>query len=356
MNITFLIGNGFDLNLGLDTRYSDFLEVYKNTDSNGDKKLEYFKNSVLKDDKLWSNAEIAFGKSTEKFKKDGYNAEEFCDCHENFCVELAKYLLEQEQRLNYTKLNDLLCKGLISGLLNYKKGFREEEAEAITSPENSFAGGKSFNFINFNYTQTLDLCVYGVKQKKGSLGTRVHSRTNYENVIGNLLHIHGTVHKDMVLGVNDTSQIADMSLFDGYDDEYISEIIKPRTNAVNQENIETKVDALLNSSDVIYVYGMSIGATDCLWWNKICELMKKKKNLHLIVHAFDAPEDGLIRRAFRMFTKKYKKAITAYCDFEDEEKDDIESRIHVDRTNIFEGLKDLVNNVANQKSEELITA
>ena len=28
MYITFLIGNGFDLNLGLKTKYRDFLEVY----------------------------------------------------------------------------------------------------------------------------------------------------------------------------------------------------------------------------------------------------------------------------------------------------------------------------------------
>lgn len=356
MNITFLIGNGFDLNLGLDTRYSDFLEVYKNIDSNGDKKLEYFKNSILQDDKLWSNAEIAFGMSTEKFKKDGYNAEDFCDSHENFCVELAKYLLKQEQRLNYTDLNELLCKGLISGLLNYKKGFREEETGEIISTENTFGGGIIFNFINFNYTQTLDLCVSAVRKKTGSLGKRQINRTNYENGIGKVLHVHGTVHKDMVLGVNDTSQIADMSLFNGYDDEYISEIIKPRTNVVNQENTEAKVSELLNSSDVIYVYGMSIGATDSLWWNKICELMKKKKNLHLIVHAFDAPEDGLIRRAFRIFTKEYRKVITTYCNFEEGEKEDIESRIHVDRTNIFEGLKDLVKNPANQKNKELITA
>ena len=28
MNITFLIGNGFDLNLGLATAYSDFVKYY----------------------------------------------------------------------------------------------------------------------------------------------------------------------------------------------------------------------------------------------------------------------------------------------------------------------------------------
>ena len=33
MNITFLIGNGFDLNLGLATAYSDFVKYYKETDA-----------------------------------------------------------------------------------------------------------------------------------------------------------------------------------------------------------------------------------------------------------------------------------------------------------------------------------
>lgn len=33
MNITFLIGNGFDLNLGLATACSDFVKFYKETDA-----------------------------------------------------------------------------------------------------------------------------------------------------------------------------------------------------------------------------------------------------------------------------------------------------------------------------------
>ena len=31
MNITFMIGNGFDRNLGLKTKYSDFIAWYKET-------------------------------------------------------------------------------------------------------------------------------------------------------------------------------------------------------------------------------------------------------------------------------------------------------------------------------------
>ncbi len=33
MYITFLIGNGFDLNLGLKTKYKDFLEVYASVET-----------------------------------------------------------------------------------------------------------------------------------------------------------------------------------------------------------------------------------------------------------------------------------------------------------------------------------
>ena len=85
--------------------------------------------------------------------------------------------------------------------------------------------------------------------------------------------------------------------------------------------------------------------------------MSKKKNLHLIIHAFDAPEDSLIRRSFVTFVKKRKKEFTKY--FQSEENDlkaDIEKRIHIDATNIFDGLKDLVNSAANVKEKELVTA
>ena len=39
MNITYLVGNGFDLNLGLQTKYTDFIKVYKNQVMS-DKKLK----------------------------------------------------------------------------------------------------------------------------------------------------------------------------------------------------------------------------------------------------------------------------------------------------------------------------
>jgi len=354
MNITFLIGNGFDLNIGLKTTYTDFLKDYtKNTETDSDL-IKCFKKDILRDAKMWSNAEKAFGDATKAFKELGYTAEDFCLCHEDFCVKLAAYLLSEEQRLNYSSLNDTISKGFAKGVCSYKKGFRETETGVITTSENTFSGGLTFNFVSLNYTAVLDLCYKAVRTNPSLLVKRNFRGGMYENRLGNIIHVHGTVHRDMVLGVNDISQIKEPTLFDGYDEEYINEMIKPKTNEINEENSDKKAFELLKTSDLIYIYGMSTGETDKLWWERICELMKQKPNLHLIIHKFDAPEDGLIRRTFRLFTNEERKAFTNYSELGDTQRSEIETRIHIDKTNIFVDLKELVKNPANQKQSEKV--
>lgn len=357
MNITFLIGNGFDLNIGLETTYSAFLNKYVVPSDKDTPLIRYFKTEILEDKDVWSNAEKAFGKATKKFKDEGYTAEDFCLCHEDFCVKLASYLLNQEQRLNYTALSDIISKGVIDGLKSYKKSFRETEVATITATENTFSGGFTYNFITFNYTSVLGMCVESLRSKTNMLGTRATRSGIIANQLGKVLHVHGTVHRDMVLGVNDISQIEDPLLFEGVDEEYINEIIKQRTNAINEENSDQKAFELLKTSDLIYIYGMSIGETDKLWWERICELMRQNPKLHLIIHKYDAPEDGLIRRAYRLFISKEKKFFTAYSKLDDSQKREIEGRIHIDKANIFEKLNKLVENPANvPKTDEAVVA
>lgn len=354
MVITFLIGNGFDLNLGLDTRYTDFLSEYKKKESPEGTALSYFKKSVLKDVALWSNAEEAFGIATKQFKKDGYNAEDYCNCHEDFCISLANYLSQQEQRLNYTSLNNLISANFAKSILNYKGGFRTDEQDILIQNENRYGGALRFNFINFNYTETLDLCASAINGKQHLLGQKVLNGRHYSNSIGDILHVHGTIHKDMVLGVNDISQISDLTLFNGYDIEFMNEIIKQRTNEANGENTDNRAYELLKSSDLIYVYGMSTGITDKLWWERICDLMNKKKSLHLILHKFEAPEDGLIRRKFRLYVKDKQQEFVSYCNLNEDVKTELKERIHIASTNIFEGLHDLVNNEINHAEKKLV--
>ncbi|SDD38363.1 Bacteriophage abortive infection AbiH [Algoriphagus faecimaris] len=60
MNIVYLIGNGFDLNLVLNTKYSDFYEYYKSSKTSNPKILE-IKNEISANLQNWSDLELALG-------------------------------------------------------------------------------------------------------------------------------------------------------------------------------------------------------------------------------------------------------------------------------------------------------
>ena len=136
----------------------------------------------------------------------------------------------------------------------------------------------------------------------------------YENVCGNLIYAHGHVDSDMVLGVNDVSQIAAPSLFEGYDDFFINEVIKQKTNELNGRNTDKKAFELLQKSDLIYIYGMSIGATDKLWWDRICTLMR---DINLILENIVYME--LLRRGYAVTVGKAgDKEIDFVCQKQDQ--------------------------------------
>ena len=85
MNITFMIGNGFDRNLGLKTTYSDFIKWYKETPAKTET-LKEFREYINDNEELWSAAEEELA---------------FYECHKDICEHLAEYLKGQQSRVEY---------------------------------------------------------------------------------------------------------------------------------------------------------------------------------------------------------------------------------------------------------------
>ncbi len=349
MNITFLVGNGFDLNLGLETRYSDFLKDYQNVVT-CNRTIDNFKVDIMSDLPFWSNAELAFGQYTEKFD----SASEFCSCHKNFCEELAAYLDKQESRLNFDGLANLIPNLFIKSINSYKNGFREEQQQQIKTCFDASQGAIRYNFISFNYTKTLDKCIE-LSKNNSLLGCVRYYNSVDNNRLGSMLHIHGFTDRDMVLGVNDKSQIANPKLFEGTSEEFIGQIIKKETNRLNEEHMDEKCSTLLNESDLIYVYGMSIGETDAIWWQRICTILKTRPRVRVILHSFDAPKEGIIRTEFIQHERKMREKFVNYSNFSQELKESMMNRIHITAANIFESMNDLVNCEENKLNELVVT-
>ena len=181
MNITFLIGNGFDLNLGLNTKYTDFLEEYLKENPDDTDEINIFKKDIKRQEeedrrndkgseRFWSYAELAFGRYTIEVVEQQKTVEAFLERHEGFCSRLAAYLQSQETHVQIKgKEQDF-----IDSILGFHGGLSEIQRTQIDEAETVFDGGYVFNFIIFNYTEIVDKIVESIRKSKAGLGARTY--------------------------------------------------------------------------------------------------------------------------------------------------------------------------------------
>lgn len=101
MNVTFLIGNGFDLGIGLKTAYTDFFAVYCSKREGDAPIIDSFKNQLQDDYETWSDFEKAFG----EYAGQALDADCYLKVFENFEVEFSDYLRNEEKTLIIQKLS-----------------------------------------------------------------------------------------------------------------------------------------------------------------------------------------------------------------------------------------------------------
>ncbi len=343
MNITFLIGNGFDKNLGLKTTYADFIKYYQTTDAKS-KVLENFRKYIKDNEELWCDAEIALGQFTKEFEKG--DGKSFTKCHQDFCEKLVQYLQKEESRLSFNLFKEKILSAF-KNITDIDKSFPTQERNSIRTIFNNYRNEPYiFNFICFNYTSTLDKCLEIVKDSKGLLGQHRYNTTICNHLIENYCHVHGTVEKEIVFAVHDETQIAKPDIFDfKYGNICKNFLIKQQANASYQEDTDNKANSILQNSTIIYIYGMSLGQTDTLWWNRICIWLNKSEYHHLIIHNYDMPSKGVYQANYQIAERMKKDELLSFSNYDDNIKEKIIKRIHVTNNNIFSE----ISNVADKK-------
>jgi len=94
MNILFLIGNGFDLNLGMKTRYRDFYDYYTNLPKDNDSDVvKSFKNELWNNIDLWSDLERELGNYLSKL-----DAKDAAILHDHLIEHLSQYIISEEEK------------------------------------------------------------------------------------------------------------------------------------------------------------------------------------------------------------------------------------------------------------------
>lgn len=342
--LTYMVGNGFDINLGLKTTYSDFIESYLRTESKNEQ-IDAFKRTIRKeiinDPATWADAEIAFGKLTTVFSDKPNPGLHFNMCQEDFCNALSEYLNKQQSRLTDELLNE--NQGKINSINKALEGIadalRPVQKDTIMQELNKCGQGFDIYVLDFNYTNTVERIL---SASKSPWGIRPWNHTNYDNRMFGVTHPHGTVDQDMVFGVNDTSQISCLEIFK--DDEInLNAFIKEKTNETNGEYLEEKTVDILSNSDAIYIYGMSLGETDKRWWERIIKLMKERQHLCVIIYDYKAPLPGVINTGYERRKREIQDLMLSYNQsLSAEEGDKLRERLFIDPQDKFKPLQSLV--------------
>lgn len=281
MQIVYLIGNGFDLNLGMKTSYSDFYNYYGRTKTTSEvvrnmKKSinNSIKNKVSNDETInWSDLELALGKYCKTFQ----NKQEFDLAYRDIVTHLSKYLQKEEKQYNIPSIAQGI---LFKDLCNPLKYLTEIDREEVWSYIKTLQGECRVNIITYNYTNSIENII-NWKNSSIHIGATANNKTTY---LDGIYHVHGYTNNRMVLGVNDESQVNNENLLK--DKYFKNAIIKKECNRAQKTTHVKSCQNIINSANLICLYGLSIGDTDKDWWNAVANsIIKNNSKLLIFAHS-----------------------------------------------------------------------
>jgi hypothetical protein len=221
MNI-YILGNGFDLDLGFDTSYSSFIKsnqfkrLCSNNSNNNLAKFidEKFNNN---DEALWVDLEVAIGNYASEHSSE--TQEDLWNNLEELKLMLKTYITRQSSE----KENQQSTRAFL---------FLKNIAEDLQKNRN-------VTLINFNYTPT------PLNRLKSLMpnGQLDFTKLDY-------IHPHGEIDKEIVLGVNDNFLSEQRGKY-----FYIK---KGHSKYYNMSNWKNKYSSATN----IKIFGHSLGITD----------------------------------------------------------------------------------------------
>ena len=265
MNILFIIGNGFDLRLGLPTGYPDFLDHYKEQNPKHNievktSKEEFFKFIERVENEEWKDLEVTLGNFTSHLT----DKTQFLEFYRDINLSLADYLSNIEEEANSTFTNEQ-SEHLKQSLLtpyNYLNN-REKELFESRIKWNDLEA----SIISLNYTSFLETLCKGYIE----IGKYYNRPDNaYAFRLNQIKHIHRRLtEKSILLGVDNEEQISNEDF--RLDEDILDVMIKPRGNENIGSLIDRECQDLIKEADVIYIFGSSLGETDKTWWTAIKE-------------------------------------------------------------------------------------
>ena len=274
MNITFFIGNGFDINCGMRTRYTDMYKRYTQENPDDSEVIKRFKNAIKKERyETWADFEMGMCKYASELNSE----EELVECVHDFKEHLVIHLLNEEERffnsLSLQTKNEILVE-MTRSIWNYYMGLIPNDIRTISNliDANEHV---TYNFISLNYTSVLNSLL---NQINFSYHFKNYTSATVEQ--GVVINLHGTLIADVILGIDNETQFGALKFSPGADTKYA--FIKPESNNSYDSYRVSRAKFIIGSSDLICVYGAALGDSDLSWRSEILDWLLIDSDHHLV--------------------------------------------------------------------------
>lgn len=292
MNVTFLIGNGFDLACGLKSSYPDVYEEYIKQPSQS-QVVEKFKEDLVanKTKEKWGNwSDFEMGMA--EYAKNFINEKELIECVSDFKAFLEKHLAQEEKKFltEYEIIEkhygQSLQKYIQNGVYDFHKGITKKIEREIEDLGNGTIW--NYSFINFNYTGVL----------KKVISEHIFTSKRIFNIHGEL------VNHDVILGVDNVEQIK--SSFN------ISKkgkriFLKPYLNGENDPNKVDYIKDIIQTSSCVCLFGISLGDSDLTWKNELITWLKASTNHHLFIFDYECANKKITDLSLKLNEEEDRK-------------------------------------------------
>ena len=149
MNITYLVGNGFDLQLGMNTSPAAFLShfVESNKDGSNPHAKKLAQTIEVEGIETWSDFEMSIGLHSRHFSGSAADANEYLREIEALERSLGEWLRTEDERVT-NELIDEKCVEIFSSFANVRNILAQDGVHV----KDQSPGPDTFNFLCFNYT------------------------------------------------------------------------------------------------------------------------------------------------------------------------------------------------------------
>jgi len=156
LNILYMIGNGFDLNLGLNTKLSHVIdEIIKEETDNPDI-LKLKENLIKYKDLWWSDFELQLGQYTNKFNSETITS--YDNQYNYFVKKIINLFKKQEDRIDYQDNTSFIAISFMKHIAAFYNYLPDTSRQIVINTMKKINEDENmhYDFITFNYTSVLD--------------------------------------------------------------------------------------------------------------------------------------------------------------------------------------------------------